>query len=110
MPRLVERRNFPVLLRHDAALFLRADSHFNKGPVNVALHQILPAFSGSVDGCLVHQVFQIRPGEAGGRLRHPVKIHVLSQGFHPGMNRQNLLPALHVRSSHYHLAVKSSRP
>ena len=84
--RLVVGRDALILLGDDAALLLRADTDLDKRLVDILLHQIFAVFLRGIDGRLVHQVLQIRPGETGGGLRHPVKIHVLAQRFILGVN------------------------
>ena len=69
-----------------------------------------PVLPGREQSRLIEQVLQIRTGEAGGGLRHIGEGYVLRQGLLPGVDLQDLLPALDVGQSHIDLAVEPARP
>ena len=69
-----------------------------------------PFFSGGEQGGLVEQVFQVCAGEADGGLGDGPQVYVLCQGLLPGVDLQDLLPALDVGQSHIDLAVEPARP
>ena len=94
-----------VLRHHPAALF-RPGDYLQHGLVEVRHEDKPPVGPGSQQGRLVEEVFQVGSGEAGGGLGHVFQDHVLGQGLLPGMDLENLLPALDVGQAHVDLPVE----
>ena len=109
VPCLVVRGDALLLLGDDAALFLCADAHLHEGLADIRLGDIRTVVLGCQNGCLVHQIFQIRAGHACGGLGYLLQIHILCQRLILRMNLQNLFSAAHIRSAHHDLTVKTTR-
>ena len=108
--RLVVGGEPPLLLRHHPAALLRAGDDLDHAALQVLLGDELPVPPGGVQGRLVDQVLQIRPGKAVGGPGHLPQIHILRQGLVADIDVQDLLPALDVRVAHIHLPVKPAGP
>ena len=107
--RLVEAGQALILIRHDVALLLRAGNHLDGRLLDVHHGDGLAAASGSQQGRLVDQVFQVSAGEADGGLGDDPQVDVRAQRFILGVDLQDFLPALDIRVADHDLAVKASR-
>ena len=107
--RLVEAGQALILIRHDVALLLRAGNHLDGRLLDVHHGDGLAAASGSQQGRLVDQVFQVSAGEADGGLGDDPQVDVRAQRFILGVDLQDFLPALDIRIADHDLAVKASR-
>ena len=105
---LVVSRDALLLLRNDAALLLRADAHLDKGFLHILIADKFPVVAGRIDGSLVHEIFQIRAGEASRCLGDLCQIHIVSQRFSLGMHLQDLFSSLDIWSAHANLPVKTA--
>ena len=90
------------------ALFLRAHLHTGGGVVNFCHSQCFLFAAHSQQSSLVEQVFQVCTGKADGVLSHFFQIHIRAKGLVAGMDFQNVLTALCIRSIHGNLAVKTT--
>ena len=106
---LMISRDALVLLGDDLRTLLLADADLDQRFINVRLDHIAAILLRGADGGLVHEVLQIRAGEARGGLRDLTEVHVLGQRLVPRMNLQDLLAALHVGLSNADLPVKTTR-
>ena len=97
MARLVVGGDLPVLLDLGAAFLLRAGDDLDHRLLDVRQGDEGLAQPGSPEGGLVHQVLQVRAGEAGGLPGDLLQVHILCQRLIAGMHSEDLLPALHVR-------------
>ena len=109
MTRLVVCSNLLLFLRDDTALLLCADANLNKCAVDIALADKAAVFLCRKNGGLIHKVFQISSGKAGGCLCHTGQVYVFSKRFFLGMNLKDLHAALHIRTAYCNLTVKTSR-
>lgn len=90
------------------AFLLRAGDHLHHGLVEVGHGDEALVGPGGQQGGLVEQVLQVCPGEARGGLGQVGQGGVLRQRLFPGVDLQDLLPALQVRQLHRHPAVKTT--
>ena len=95
-----------VLLVHLVALLFRAHLHPGDGVDQQLLVDLLFPCAGCQNGCLVHDVFQIRAGGIGHPLGDVVQVHMLVQGLALAVYLQDGYPAVLVRIVHRHLPVK----
>ena len=107
--RLVESGDALLLVGDHMALFLLADADLDEGFLDIGLCNIVPVRSRRADRSLVHEVFQIRAGETGSRAGDLLEIHVLAQRLVLGMDLEDVLSALYIRSSHRNLSVEAAR-
>ena len=94
---------------NNLASLLCSDANFNKGMLDVLLHNIAATVSGSHDRRLVQKVFQVCTCKSGCGLSDLSQIHILAKRLILGMNPKDLLTSLHIRTSDCHLTVKTSR-
>ena len=109
MTGLVERGDLLLLGRDDMALLLLADADPDKGFLNIGLHDIGAVYSRGAYSRLVHEVLKIRSGETRRRAGDLSQIYVLAQWLISGMDLKDILAALHIRSAHRNLSVKTAR-
>ena len=94
---------------HLAALLLRAHLDLEDGLVDVFHRDEAVAATHGQQRGLVHQVFQVRAGEAGRALGDGVEVDVLGQLLAAGVDLQNGLAAADVGQGDVDLAVKAAR-
>ena len=109
VPRLVVGSDALLLLRDDAAVFLRSDPDPDERLLDVLLLQEDSLLLRGQDRCLIHQILQVCPGKSRRRAGHRAKIHVIRQGLLSGMYLENLQPASDIGAADMHLPVESSR-
>ena len=86
MARLMVGCDLLILFGNDLAPLLSADPYLHKGAVDIILTDKTAVLPCGENGCLVHQVFQIRSRKTGGRLSNPVQIHVLAERLFLGVH------------------------
>ena len=103
---LVDCRFLQILPGLDAALFGGTGGDLHQRLVQVLHGQHRAVVPGGENGSLVEQVAQVRAGEAGSGTGHGFQVHGGIQLLVPGVDLQDLLTALHVRTAHVDLPVK----
>ena len=96
------------LFAHLAALLLRAHLDLQDGLVDVLHGDEAVLAAHGQQSRLVHQVFQVSAGKAGGALGNAVQVHVLRQMLVAGVDLQNGLAAPDVGQAHIHLPVETA--
>ena len=109
MPSLVVSGDFFIFLGNDTALFLCANSNFDKRFFNIFFYNVNPIVTRCRNGCLVQQVFQICTDKSCCRTRHIFKIYIFCQWFIFGMYFQNFLSSTHIRTPYGNFTIKTSR-
>mmetsp|Transcript_2441 Transcript_2441/g.8243 ORF Transcript_2441/g.8243 Transcript_2441/m.8243 type:complete len:673 (+) Transcript_2441:1388-3406(+) len=107
---LVVRNQLPLLVRHDGILLLRASDDPLQGVGDLLLGDLLQGPPGGHDGSLVHQVLQVSAREAWSPPGDLLQVNVLGQDLVPGVDLEDLDPALDVGPVHGDLPVEPSRP
>ncbi|GBD11953.1 hypothetical protein HRbin23_01636 [bacterium HR23] len=109
VPGLVVCGDLLLLGGDDPTLALGAGHHpvngFGELPHTDGL--LVPA--GGQDGCLVHQVGQVRSAEAGRLSGEEVQRHIALQGFALGVHLQDGQAPLHIGQIQHHATVKAPR-
>ena len=108
MAGLVEGGQAPGLVADAAALLLRAHLDLQNRLVHILHGDEAVSAAHGQQSRLVHQVLQIRAGEAGRASGDGVQVHVLCQMLVAGMDFQDRLAALHIRQAHIDLAVETA--
>ena len=106
---LVERGDPLLLGRDDMAFLLLADADPDESVLYIGLHDVSAVYSRGAYSRLVHEVLKIRSGETCSCAGDLFKIYVLAQRLISGMDLKDVLAALHIRSSHRDLPVKTAR-
>ena len=96
------------VLGHHAALFLGACDDLQHGFVNGVHADEGDTLAGREESGFVQQVLQVCAGEACGGLGDGVELHILGQGFVPGVDPQDLFTALDVGQTHIDLSVETA--
>ena len=97
-------------LAHDPVLFLWSGHDALDGVVHLIHGDFGELATGRQDGRFVKQVGQVGTGEAGGAAGDPIEVHILGEGFAPGVNPQDLEATAVVGPINHHLAVKTTGP
>jgi len=98
-----------LFLRNHLALFLSTDAHFDKSTFDIRLKDKSSALSGCFDGSFIQKVLKVRTCKSCGCSGDLSQVYILTKRFVLGMDAENFLPALHIRTSHCNLTVKTSR-
>ena len=98
----------PGLVADLAALLLGAHLDLEDGLLDVLHRDEAVLAAHSQQGRLVHQVLQIRAGEAGRAAGDGVEVHVVSELLVAGMDSQNGLTALDIGQADIDLAVEAA--
>ena len=101
--------DFLILSGHDLAALFSTDTDLDESLADIILNNIWSSAAGSINGCLVQQVFKIRPGKSRRRLGYLIQVNVVAERFVLGMNSKNLPASSDVRHSHRDLPVEASR-
>ena len=108
-PRLVVRRVLALLLGHHHRAALGAHDDLVLGALEIVhVHQALAAARGE-ERRLVHEVGEVRAGEAGRAARDDRGIHVGRDRHLAHVHQQDLLAAADVGQRHDDLAVEAAR-
>ncbi len=107
VPRLVVGGDPAVAGGEDEAFLGRAHHHPVGGLLQVLHGDLPPPLPGGEEGGFVQEVLQVRPHEARGALGEEGQVHVLRQGLAPGVDPEDLLPALDVGGVYGDLPVKA---
>ena len=105
---LVEGDDAALLLGDHAALALGARDDALHGLLDLVLADLLLVPARSEKGRLVHEVGEVRSGEARRDFGDRGKVHRALEGFVAGVNAQDLLAPLDVGPVHGHAAVKAT--
>ena len=105
----VVRRQFLLPLVHLAGLLLGADHDLDGGFLDVIAGDGFPSGTGGEEGRFVHEVLEIRTGEAGSGTGDDVEVDVRAEGLVPGVDLEDGFPSLHVGIGDSDLAVEPSR-
>ena len=105
-----------LVIRGDKSLFVAHHPSAPLGPSHHTIHSLIEKLVGNFcrilpsrqKCCLIENVGEVGPSEAGSFPRQHGKVHTLGHGLAFGVNLQNLLPTLHVRRVHLNLAVKAA--
>ena len=89
---------------------LRAGDHLFDRLLDVAHVDRAAVAPRRQDRTLVDEIFQVRAGEARGLLGDRIEVHVRSQRFAPGVDREDRAPPVHVRPIDDHAPIEASRP
>mmetsp|Transcript_14486 Transcript_14486/g.36025 ORF Transcript_14486/g.36025 Transcript_14486/m.36025 type:complete len:284 (+) Transcript_14486:1163-2014(+) len=108
MATLMVRGEPPVLVRDDRALALSAHDDAVARVLQAAHGDRLVAQARSVQRGHVDQVGQVGAGEAGGGARDGREFDIRCAWDGLEMALQDLLPALHIRVRHHHVAVEAA--
>ena len=90
------------------ALLLRSGDDLDHRVVQIPHGDKTLVPAGGQQSRFVHQIFQVGAGKAASGLCQLPEGHILCQGFVPGVDLQDLFPALDVGPSHVDLTVKPS--
>ena len=105
---LVEGDDAPLLLGDHAALALGAGDNALHGLLNLVLADLVLVPARSEKGRLVHEVGEVRSGEARRDLGDGGKVHRALEGLVAGVHAQDLLAPLDVGPVHGHAPVKAA--
>ena len=108
MAGFVNSRLLQILPGLNAALFRGACCNLHQRLVHVLHCQPRAVRSGCQNRRFVEEVAQVGAGKSGGRAGDGFQIHRGVQLFVLGVNLQNFLPPLHVRTTHMNLPVKAA--
>ena len=109
MSRLVICCDPAFFFGNHTALFLRSDPDFDKRMSDIRLLNIHSVFLCSQNRRLIQKVFQICSCKSTGCLRNLFQIHIVSQRLVSRMYLQDLFSSFDIRTSNYHISVKTSR-
>ena len=98
-----------LLVCHYAALLLGAGDDALHGLLHLVHADPVLVAPGGEQGGLVHEVCEVRAGEAGGELGDALEVHLGRDGLVLAVDRQDPLATLHVGAVDRHLAVEAAR-
>ena len=98
------------LLGNNMALLLSADADLDEGIFDIRLCEEGTVRLCRSNGSLIEQIFEVSAGEARRSARDLLQIHIVAQRLVGSMDLEDLLPALHVGTSHRDFAVEAARP
>jgi len=109
MSRLMISCNLLLFFGNDVALLLRTNSDFDKCSLNVILFQVNSLVFRRKDCRFVQKILQVCSCKSRCCLRNLFQINLFTERFAFGMDFQDLLTSLYIRSSNHNFTVKSSR-
>ena len=98
-----------LFLRDHLTLLLCTDAYFDKSTFDIRLKDKSSSLSRCFNGSFIQKILQICTCKSCCCSGNLSQIYILSKRFVLGMNAEDFLSSLHIRTSHCNLTVKTSR-
>ena len=98
-----------LFLRDHLTLLLCTDAYFDKSTFDIRLKDKSSSLSRCFNGSFIQKILQICTCKSCCCSGNLSQIYILSKRFVLGMNAEDFLSPLHIRTSHCNLTVKTSR-
>ena len=85
---------------------MRSGNDLHHGLIQILCGNHLPLLPDGQNGSLIQKILQVRTGETGRGQGNGLQVHLFIQPLIPGINLEDVLPALDVGRTHINLPVK----